>query len=174
MVRIGIVLAVLTIALMAWAYGQYTHAAGYPRRPRQLENHGLYHPLSGPNGPRPGSPIQHSPYGPDESPVESFYMGSSAAHDGAADCPNLRAAAAKFLRPVSPLCNGTGHLLRLQRPDVCLAGSGEADLSAGGEAEKFILTIINPPLPLPGGGGCGGISAVSPYPERREEIDCFS
>jgi hypothetical protein len=40
--------------------------------------------------------------------------------------------------------------------------------------KNSVLTMINPPLPLPGGGGCGGISAVSPYPERREEIDCFS
>jgi len=32
MIRVGLVLAILTIALMVWAYS-YTHAAGYPRNP---------------------------------------------------------------------------------------------------------------------------------------------
>jgi hypothetical protein len=101
MVRVGIVLAILSIRLDG--LGLPVHPC--PRlspRPQHLENPGVYYPLPGPDGPRPGGPIQHSPDGPDESPVESLYLGSSAAHDGAADCADLRAAAARIFSVCIP------------------------------------------------------------------------
>ena len=50
MIRIGIIFAILTIAMMSWAYG-YTHSPGH-RRSRCLENNGVYNSLFGTNGSR--------------------------------------------------------------------------------------------------------------------------
>ncbi len=49
MIRIGIVFAIISIALMWWAY-QHTHADWVSGQSRCLEDNGIYYPLYCPNG----------------------------------------------------------------------------------------------------------------------------
>jgi Ca2+-transporting ATPase len=102
MVRVGILLAILAIALMVWAY-QHTHAADYPRDPGTLENPGVHHLVFGADGPRPGRPLRHSPHGQLNPLVESLHLGGGAAHHGVADPADLRAAAASEFFGLYPL-----------------------------------------------------------------------